>query len=410
MTYNMAVKRKDSKGRNLQKGEGQRANGRYYFQYKDIFGKSRVIYSWDLAELREKEKPILKDLEDGIDNISSKMSLNELFDLYISLKNKEKFRASTRNNYEAMWKLHIRDTELGIAEIGNIKPTHIKRFYALLKEKGLSNSTIKLFHSMLLPCFELAVNDDMIRKNPAKNCLEEYKGGAKEKTALTLQEQTELLHFVSESNVYNTYEPIIRYMLGTGCRIGEVIGITWNDIDMKSREISINHQMIYKKDKDGKTVFHISKTKTEAGNRKIPMTPEVYDALCKQRRYNLYMGIPRNYIVDNYSNFIFTTKSGKPIAPNGFNNAMKNIVEAYNKREVRNAEYEKRQPILLPHISAHTFRHTACTRMAEAGIQPKTLQYILGHSDMSITMNVYTHAQYDNVKKEMENMEQLKAI
>ena len=116
---------------------------------------------------------------------------------------------------------YARYTELGIAEIGNIKPTHIKRFYALLKEKGLSNSTIKLFHSMLLPCFELAVNDDMIRKNPAKNCLEEYKGGAKEKTALTLQEQTDLLRFVSESNVYNTYEPIIRYMLGTGCRIGD---------------------------------------------------------------------------------------------------------------------------------------------------------------------------------------------
>ena len=89
---------------------------------------------------------------------------------------------------------------------------------------------------------------------------------------------------------------------------------------------------------------------------------------------------------------------------------MKNIVQAYNKLENIKAESEKRQPLFLPHISAHTFRHTACTRMAEAGIQPKTLQYILGHSDMSITMNVYTHAQYDNVKKEVESIEQLKVI
>lgn len=410
MVHNMAEKRKDNKGRNLQKGESQRKDGRYYFQYKDSLGKNKVVYSWELVELREKEKQIKKDLEDGINNTASKMTLNELFDLYIGLKNKEKFRDTTKDNYMSMWDLHIRKTELGVAEICNIKPSHIKKFYSKLKQEGLANSTIKLFHSMLLPSFELAVNDDIIRKNPAKNCLEEYKGGAKEKTALTLYEQTELLRFVNESNVYNTYEPMIRYMLGTGCRIGEVIGITWDDIDMKNKEINIDHQMIYKRNTEGKTVFTISETKTEAGNRKIPMTQDVYDALCKQKRYNLYMGISRDYKVGNHSNFVFTTKSGRPIAPNGFNNAMKNIVEAYNKCEIAKAESEKRQPVLLPHISAHTFRHTACTRMAEAGIKPKTLQYLLGHSDMSITMNVYTHAQYDNIKKEVENIEQLKAI
>ena len=277
----MAEKRKDSKGRNLQKGESQRKDGRYYFQYKDSLGKNKVVYSWNLTELREKEKKIKKDLADGINNSESKKTLNELFDLYISLKNKEKFRDTTKNNYISMWDLHIRDTELGKAEVCNIKPSHILKFYADLKGKGLSNSTIKLFHSMLLPSFDLAVNDDIIRKNPAKNCLAEYRGGAKEKTALTLYEQKELLCFVSESNVYNTYEPMIKYMLGTGCRIGEVIGLTWSDVDMKNREINIDHQMIYKRNKDGKTVFSISKPKTNAGNRKIPMTQEVYDALYK---------------------------------------------------------------------------------------------------------------------------------
>lgn len=213
MVHNMAEKRKDNKGRNLQKGESQRKDGRYYFQYKDSLGKNKVVYSWELVELREKEKQIKKDLEDGINNTASKMTLNELFDLYIGLKNKEKFRDTTKDNYMSMWDLHIRKTELGVAEICNIKPSHIKKFYSKLKQEGLANSTIKLFHSMLLPSFELAVNDDIIRKNPAKNCLEEYKGGAKEKTALTLYEQTELLRFVNESNVYNTYEPMIRYML-----------------------------------------------------------------------------------------------------------------------------------------------------------------------------------------------------
>lgn len=103
----MAEKRKDNKGRNLQKGESQRKDGRYYFQYKDSLGKAKVVYSWDLAELREKEKQIKKDLADGINETSSKMSLNQLFDMYLSLKNAEKFRDTTRENYIAMWDIHI---------------------------------------------------------------------------------------------------------------------------------------------------------------------------------------------------------------------------------------------------------------------------------------------------------------
>ena len=402
----MAEKRKDNKGRNLQKGESQRKDGRYYFQYKDSLGKAKVVYSWDLAELREKEKQIKKDLADGINETSSKMSLNQLFDVYLSLKNAEKFIDTTRDNYIAMWDIHIRNTELGNAEIRNIRPSHIKKFYKSLKDSGLSNSTIKLFHCMLLPSFKLAVDDDMIRKNPATDCLNDYKGGAKVKEALTVSEQRTLLEFVKNSKVYNSYEPMLRYMLGTACRIGEVIGITWNDIDMKNRKININHQLTYKRNAEKKTVFSISSTKTDAGNRVIPMTEDVYNALCEQRKQNLYLGIPRDYEIDGYSNFVFMSKNGRPIAPNGFNNAMKNIVNAYNKVEQEKAVEEKRPPVLMPHISAHTFRHTGCTRMAESGMNVKVLQYIMGHSNISVTMDVYSHAQEENITNEIDRLEQ----
>lgn len=407
----MAEKRKDNKGRNLLKGEGQRSNGRYYYQYKDTLGHAKVVYDWDLSELRNKEKQIHKDLEDGINGTASKMTLNQLFDLYISLKDSGSLKESTKSNYIGMWNYHLRNSELGNAEIKNIKTSHIMRFYKGLKDKGLSNSTIKFFHTILVPCFNLALDDDMIRKNPVKkDCIKPYKGKAKVKEALTREEQKNLLEFMENSNIYNTYVPMIKYMIGTACRIGEVIGITWNDVDMKNRKIFIDHQLIYKKASDGKTRFMITDPKSESGHREIPMTNDIFEALSMQRKYNLYMGIPRDYMVDGYNRFIFTTKTGKPIAPNGFNNVMKNVVGAYNKQETILAESENRQPVLLPHISAHTFRHTGCTRMAEAGIDIKVLQNIMGHSDISITMDVYNHVNEDRIQNELEKLEGIIAV
>ena len=403
----MVEKRKDNRGRNLFKGEGQRSDGRYYYQYKNSLNKSKVIYSWTLEELRKREKEIQKDLADSIDETAAKMSLNQLFELYLSLKDKENFQDSTKDDYLGLWNNHIRNTELGNAQIKNIKTSHIKRFYKELKDKGLSNSTIKKFNTILRPSFELALDDDMIRKNPVKkDCVKKYKGEKNVREALTRDEQKKLLDFVESSNVYKIYAPMLRYMLGTGCRIGEVIGITWDDIDMKSRSININHQLKYKKKEDGKTGFMIASPKTDAGKRIIPMTTEVYNALIMQKRYRLFLGTPRDFEVDGYKNFVFVTKNGRPIAPNGFNNAMKNIVSAYNKLEEKKAREEKRKPVLLPHVSAHIFRHTACTRMAEAGMEIKALQYIMGHSNAAVTLDVYTHVhEREIVEEEMTKME-----
>ena len=333
--------------------------------------------------------------------------MNQLFELYLSLKDKENFQDSTKDDYLGLWNNHIRNTELGNAQIKNIKTSHIKRFYKELKDKGLSNSTIKKFNTILRPSFELALDDDMIRKNPVKkDCVKKYNGEKNVREALTRDEQKKLLDFVESSNVYKIYAPMLRYMLGTGCRIGEVIGITWDDIDMKSRSININHQLKYKKKEDGKTGFMIASPKTDAGKRIIPMTTEVYNALIMQKRYRLFLGTPRDFEVDGYKNFVFVTKNGRPIAPNGFNNAMKNIVSAYNKLEEKKAREEKRKPVLLPHVSAHIFRHTACTRMAEAGMEIKALQYIMGHSNAAVTLDVYTHVhEREIVEEEMTKME-----
>lgn len=399
----MAINRKDNKGRNLKEGESQRPDLRYQYRYTDNTGKRCIVYDWDLAELRKKEKQIQKDLDDNINTNGAKITFNQQFTKYIETK--PRLALSTKNNYLDIWENHIKNSILGNKKICDIVKSDVLKFYNDLVKKGLKNGTIQLFQNIIYPCFQLAVDDNIIRTNPAKDCMKEYSGNdAKKKEALTVQQQSALLGFIANSNTYNIYLPIITFMLSTACRCGETIGLTWNDVNMKMKLININHQLIYKKIDDG-IKFYANTPKTEDGIRTIPMTSDLYAQLKKQREYQVVLGIDRTFEVDGYKDFVFTTRGGKPIQPNCVNRFLINIVTSYNDEEKKKAMKERRKPILLPKISAHTLRHTGCTRMAESGMDIKALQYIMGHATLSITMDIYNHIDTSRVISEMQKVE-----
>lgn len=392
-------RRKDNKGRVLQKGESQRKDGLYVFQYKDVFGNRKSVYACDLSDLRKQEKQISKDLEDNINTVGAEITLNEQFDIYMSLK--IQIANSTRQNYIDLWNNNLRDNELGNKRLCDIRKSDILRFYNSLSERGLKYSTIKAFNCMISPCLELAVDDDVIRKNPSKGCLAEFSRDTDERIALTAQEQEALLDFVQQSRVYSIYYPMIVFMIGTAVRCGEAIGLTWRDVDFRNREISINHQLIYKKS-TGKYGFYADSPKTDSGVRIIPMTREVYKALADQRENQLSKGWRTTVEIGGYSDFVFSTKNGNPVMPGAVNNILLNIVNRYNR--IRGDQ------IALPHISAHNLRHTGCTRMSEAGVDPKVLQYIMGHSRIAVTMEVYNHVSSERNRKEMDKLEKIRLI
>lgn len=385
----MANSRKDHKGRKLREGESWRSDGRYSYRYTDIrTGKRLTIYAQDLPELREKEKQIAKDMEDNIltDGAIKKMTLNTLFSRYMATR---ELAESTRTNYINIWNNRVKD------EIGNIKvvqmlPSHVKAYYAKLSKAGYAYSTIKFIHNMLYPALEMAVDDDIIRKNPAKGSISDYGRPAEEREALTLSQQEKMLAFVQKHNVYNAYYPMLTIMIGTGLRCGELIGLTWKDVDTKARTVSIDHQLIYKNLGDG-CRFHISTPKTESGVRTIPMTQDVLKAFEEQRKINFMLGKSKDVEVEGYKGFVFMAKTGRPLMPSAVNNVLYNIVDAYNKEEVKAAKKEHRKAELLPKISAHIMRHTVCTRMAECRMDIKVLQYIMGHAHIDVTMEVYNH-------------------
>lgn len=172
--------RKDRKGRNLRTGESQRKDGIYMYRYTDEkAGVRRAIYDADLKSLREKERQITREQQDGIITTAKekRLTVNTLFERYMeSLKLAE----STRANYFAIWKNQVSPV-IGQMRVVQVRSSDIKLLYSSLTKQGYSHSTIKLIHNLIYPCFEMAVGDDIIRKNPAKAVLKDQGKAPKKK-------------------------------------------------------------------------------------------------------------------------------------------------------------------------------------------------------------------------------------
>ena len=407
--YYMSDVKKDTNGRILRKGERQRKDGRYEFRYKDETGVTRSVYSWRLVgsdrsahspndvPLRDLEKQIRRDLEDSISAYRSKRdSLNYYFDLYMSTKTE--LKESTRTNYLYMYNRFVKDS-LGIKPLADIKYSDVKKFYlSLINERGLKPNTMEIVNTVLHPVFGIAVRDGYIRLNPTDGAMLEIKrsnGWEKAKRhPLTEQQQTAFVNYCKNSKTYRHWMPLFTFLLGTGCRIGEALGLRWEDCDFKNGVISINHSILYRPVSDGSgNRLMISTPKTKSGVRQIPMFDEVKAALLENVSIN-----PNE--VDGYRGFVFINMHGGVMTPASVNRAIDRICRDYNKEETARAEKERRKAQLLPHFSAHTLRHTFCTRLCENETNLKIIQEIMGHADISTTMNVYNEA---TIEKKIES-------
>ena len=385
----MGAIRKDSKGRNLKEGESQRKDGLYMYRYNDpLSGKRVTIYDRDLAVLRQKEKEISSRrlLGYAIDPSAQKTTLNDLFDKYLSTHELDN---SIRLMYIKRWNKHVRG-QIGNARVSELKPSDMKAFYSELGRRGYASGTIKGVHLLVTSALNIAVDDGIIPKNPATKGCSGVGTAPQKRVALTVEQQNSLITFVKNDWRCMKYYPMIEIMLGTCCRCGELAGLTWEDIDFNQNLISIDRQVTYRDYGNGYE-FRVIPPKTEAGIRKIPMTNAVRKAFLEQRVQNIMLGLTPSMTVDGYSNFVFLTHRGKPYNTKGVNYILDVVVKAHNAKETKNAAAEKRNPILLPHISAHVMRHTGCTRLFEKKVDIKTIQYIMGHSDVTLTLNIYTH-------------------
>lgn len=416
----MAEKRKDTKGRNLRDGEDQMPDGRYRFRYQDTNGKRQAVYSWRLVptdkapagkraglSLREKEGNIQTDLKDGIDGRkAAQITLNDMFSLYMA--GKHELKQSTRTNYNYMYKKYVSES-IGTKKIDNIKFSDIKAFYnSLIREKSFKPNSMEIINTILHPVFTLTVRDGYIRTNPTDGAMQEIKKGHNwekpKRHALTVEEQEAFINYMAESDIYRHWLPLLTVFLGTGCRVGEIIGLRWKDCDFEAGTISINHNLIYRQQDSGSCEMHITTPKTSAGCRTVPMLKEVRKALMQEREKQLKAGY-NTAEIDGYSGFIFTNRMGYVHNPQTINRAIERIRIAANAKEEERAKAEHRKPLVIRHFSAHNLRHTFCTRFCENETNIKVIQEIMGHSDISTTMNIYAEATEAKKKESFESLE-----
>ncbi len=201
-----------------------------------------------LKSLRELEKEIRRDLEDGLNTFSAyKTTLNNFFDTYI--ESKYELKQSTRTNYKYMYKKYVYE-DLGYKDIASIRYSDIKRFYIhLIKDIGFKPNSMEIIHTILHPIFTTAVRDGLIRINPTDGVMVEIKKShdweKPKRHALTENQQTAFISYISNNRKYQHWLTVFTVLLGTGCRVGEIVGLRWEDCDFNENIISINHNLIY---------------------------------------------------------------------------------------------------------------------------------------------------------------------
>lgn len=381
-------RRKDNKGKVLNKGESQRKDLTYMYRYKDLNGERKCVYAKSLNDLRKKEKEIFKNLNDGI--YTNSYTLNQLFDRY--LEQNVNIKPRTKNKYHVEYDRWVSKTWIGKKQISSLTKSDIVLFYKeLSQKKGYSNGTIKCIHKYINGSLKMAFQDDLIRRNFAEECIKPYCETEK-KPSLTKDETKRLLEFAEKQKYGKKYLLAVKLMLMTGLRVGEATGLTWDDVDIKNRILNINHQFVLG-DESSRTSYHIDTPKTFAGTRKVPISSDLQELLKELKTESYFDAYKFQSSVDGYSGFVIHTRTGLPVLTARINEYLKRVVSEYNESHEEELKFEK-------NITCHTCRRTFCTRMAELNININALQKIAGHSSFKTTADVYISVEDDFVNDE----------
>ncbi len=394
------TKRRDNKGRVLQMGEWQQDDGRYVYRYTTPFGQRKSVYSWRLTasdptpagkrkekSLREKIKDVEKQLR--LELCCEDITVCELVEKYLMTKTGVKH--STRTGYKFVQNILAKEP-FGQRKIASIKTSDAKIFLIKMQEDGRGYSTIHTVRGVLRPAFQMAADDDMILKNPFQFELHTVVvNDSVKRDALTREQERKFLQFIAEDAHYKRYYDAFYILFKTGLRISEFCGLTIKDIDFRKKVIKVNHQL----QRTSEMTYICETTKTDNGVRDVPMTLDVVDAF---KRIIKNRPKPKiEPIVDVYSGFLFLDKNGKPRVALHWEKYFQHSVAKYN------SIYKVQMPKITPHVCRHTF----CTNMAKSGMNPKVLQYIMGHGDISVTLDTYTHIKSEDAIAEMERLDLL---
>ncbi len=395
----MSVKRRDTKNRILRNGESQRSDGRYVYVYVDGNGKQKFLYSWKLEKtdkvpqgkrecvaLRDKIKNLKKDIEDGIVSDGGGITVLQLVEKYV--RQKTGVRHNTEANYNFVINI-IKKEDFGTKRIDKVKLSDAKAWLIKLQQNGRGYSTIHSVRGVVRPAFQMAVDDDLIRKNPFEFQLATVVvNDSVTREAITRKQERAFLEFVKNDKHFCRYYDGIYILFKTGLRISEFVGLTKDDIEFENHRIKVDHQLQRKRNME----YIIEDTKTPSGIRYVPMKEDI--EACFRRIIDERVKPKTEPMIDGYVGFLYLDKNEMPMVALHWEKYFQHICQKYN------SIYKAQMPKVTPHVCRHTF----CSNMAKSGMNPKTLQYIMGHSDIGVTLNIYTHAGFEDAQEEMKRI------
>lgn len=392
----MSDTRKDHKGRKLWNGESQRKDGKYEYKYQDACGKRRTVYSWKLTpsdtvpkgkrnelSLREKEQQIQKEMNSNLVPYGGDLTVLELVQRYLGQK--RGVRHNTQSNYNFVVNI-LKKEAFGQKRIDKVKTYDAKAWLIKLQEDGRGYSTIHSIRGVVRPAFQMAVENDLLLKNPFEFQLNTVVvNDSVTREAISRKQERDFLEFVKNDKHFCKYYEGIFILFKTGLRISEFVGLTVSDIDFENNRIIVDHQLQRTRHME----YVIEATKTSSGTRMVPMTPEVRE--CFRTIISRRKKQKKEPMIGGKSRFLYLDKNGMPMVALHWEKYFQHICDKYN------SIYKVQMPKITPHVCRHTF----CSNMAKSGMNPKTLQYIMGHSDIGVTLNTYTHIGYEDAQNEM---------
>ena len=365
---------KDLKGKEIGAGIVQQPNGTYFARFVDKFGKRRTKRSKKLQEVKQwLADATYIDQHSDLDQATD-MLVDAWFDYWIGIK-KQTVRPNTVRNYSERYERNIKGV-IGNKLLTDVKPIHCQKIFSDMADEGYKTTTIYQTRIALYNMFEFARENDVLIANPCKKSLKSDMGKPSDKKeALTIDVQKKFL----EAVVGYSYENQYRFVLQTGLRTGELIGLKWSDIDFENRTMKIERTMEYRY-KVGE--WRVGPPKSKSGYRTIPLTDEAICILENQRSKNKSLKL----VPMEWKDIVFLCRKGTPVKNSTYDTGL----------------FKYCDRVGIPRFSMHVLRHIFATRCIEGGMKPKTLQKILGHSNIGITMNLYVHITEDEKHREID--------
>lgn len=406
----MAEKRKDMKGRNLRTGEYyDEKNQRYMFR-KMVEGNRITITAANITDLRKQENDLLCKIDKGarFNTKKAKATLNEYFDYWFTYFAKTGRKATTCTNYKSYYNTYIRKT-IGEMPITKIAKLDCQKIINQMVEDGKKHSTMTNLKSCLAAVFESAVDEDVILKNPARN-LQIPQTEVKKRTAIDPEQIGLFMEYVRNSPQYSNNYPEFLFLFNTGVRVGEMAGLTWDNIDFESNMITIDKTVNrYRKADFGFTIA-LASPKSRTSVRTFPMNSEVRKMLLKEKFRDTAPAAPLPFVDDSgnirrqVNNIVFSNSFGNAWNEPGFLCLINRIVEAYNQEAEETGK--KKLENFCPHMARHTYTSLAYS----AGADVKAVSEILGHASTSVTLDTYAHLTEEKKRQQEEIVKAIKVL